>query len=67
MAVVASPYGQSSQWISTQPDSTGRYRMTLMPGGYRVQAGSSTMSPQRTYEIIVEPGKTVHRDFQLEP
>jgi hypothetical protein len=66
VAVVASPYGMS-QWVSTLPDTTGHYRLTLMPGGYLIQAGNPEIKNQRPVEVIVEPGKTTRHDFQLGP
>ena len=66
VAIVASPYGLS-QWVGTQPDATGHYRLTLIPGGYLIQASNPEFQNQRPVEVIVEPGKATYHDFQLGP
>lgn len=64
--VVASPYGLN-EWVGTRPDSTGHYRLTVLPGGYLIQASSPETPNLKPIEVIVEPGQTTHQDFQLTP
>lgn len=71
ITITATPAGMS-QWLSSQPDTHGHYRMMLSPGSYNISVqhaykDRSALDQASTMPrlIIIQSGQTNRQNFQV--
>jgi hypothetical protein len=66
ITIIAEPEGET-QWVTTMPDARGDYKLSLPPGAYnvRLQHPAQNITGATAYRVIIQPGKTSKRDFDI--